>query len=222
MQKIENVDKIFKLLRKELSKYQPPHISRKKWKEINRTPFTTLVSCILSLRTKDEVTDKASINLLKNHDSPEKILLLTEDKIRSLIYPVGFYKTKSKKILDISKIIIEKYNGEVPEDFDELLTLPGVGRKTANIVMVYGHKKNGYLPIDTHCHRIPNRLGWVMTKKPEQTETGLKQILPKNYWNEFNSLFVLFGQKICTPISPFCSKCPIEQCCKKIGVKNHR
>lgn len=222
MQKIQNINKIFNLLRQELSRYQLPQISREKWKEVNRTPFTTLVSCILSLRTKDNVTDKASVKLLKNHDSPEKILLLSEDKIGSLIYPVGFYKTKAKKIKEISKIILEKYGGEVPADFDELLTLPGVGRKTANIVMVYGHKKEGYLPIDTHCHRIPNRLGWITTKNPEQTEIALKAILPKNYWSEFNSLFVLFGQKICVPISPFCSKCPIENYCQKIGVKNHR
>ncbi|MBN2603056.1 MAG: endonuclease III [Candidatus Thermoplasmatota archaeon] len=222
MKKIENIDQIFKLLRQELTKYQLPRISQEKWKEVNRTPFTTLVSCILSLRTKDDVTDKAAESLLKYHDSPDKILNLSEDEIASLIYPVGFYRTKSKKIKEISKIILDKYDGRVPEDFDELLTLPGVGRKTANIVMVYGHNKEGYLPIDTHCHRIPNRLGWIKTKKPEQTEASLKEILPKDYWNEFNSLFVLFGQKICVPISPLCSKCPIENYCKKIGVKNHR
>ena len=222
MKKIENIDQIFKLLRQELSKYQLPQVSREKWKEVNKTPFTTLVSCILSLRTKDDVTDKAAVNLLKRHDSPDKILNLSEDEIASLIYPVGFYRTKSKKIKEISKIIIDKYDGQVPKDFGELLTLPGVGRKTANIVMVYGHKKEGYLPIDTHCHRIPNRLGWIKTEKPEQTESSLKKILPKDYWNEFNSLFVLFGQKICVPISPFCSKCPIENYCQKIGVKNQR
>jgi endonuclease-3 len=222
MPRIENLDKIFKLLKEELSKYQLPRISQEKWKEINRNPFTTLVSCILSLRTKDNVTNKAAINLLKHYDTPDKILLLSEDKIRSLIYPVGFYKTKSKKIKEISRLIIEKYDGKVPDDFNELLTLPGVGRKTANIVMVYGHKKDGYLPIDTHCHRIPNRLGWVETKKPEETEIAMKEILPRKYWNEFNSLFVLFGQKICVPISPFCSRCPVEHYCHKIGVKNHR
>jgi endonuclease-3 len=222
MPRIENLDKIFKLLKEELSKYQLPRISQEKWKEINRNPFTTLVSCILSLRTKDNVTDKAAINLLKHYDTPDKILLLSEDKIRSLIYPVGFYKTKSKKIKEISRLIIEKYDGKVPDDFNELLTLPGVGRKTANIVMVYGHKKDGSLPIDTHCHRIPNRLGWVETKKPEETEIAMKEILPRKYWNEFNSLFVLFGQKICVPISPFCSRCPVEHYCHKIGVKNHR
>ena len=110
----------------------------------------------------------------------------------------------------------------VPKDFNELLKLKGVGRKTANIVMVYGHKKSGYLPIDTHCHRIPNRLGWIKTKTPDETELKLKEILPKKYWNDFNDLFVLFGQTICVPISPFCSKCPIENYCKKILVNKNR
>ena len=139
-----------------------------------------------------------------------------------MIYPVGFYKTKAKRIKEISRVLLEKYHGEVPDEFQELLTLKGVGRKTANIVMVYGYKKHGYLPIDTHCHRIPNRLGWIKTKSPEETEQALKKNLPLKYWDDFNDLFVTFGQTICVPISPFCSRCSVGQYCKKVGVSTSR
>ena len=208
-------------MRKELEKYNNPVLSNKNHNFI-RTPFTTLISCILSLRTKDEITEKASINLFRKYDTPEKLIQLKVEQIQSLIYPVGFYKTKAKRIKEISETIIEKYSGKVPNDFNELLKFKGIGRKTANIVMVYGHKKHGFIPIDTHCHRIPNRLGWVKTKTPEQTEIELKNILPEEFWDDFNNLFVLFGQKICVPISPFCSKCPIENYCMKNSVKNNR
>jgi endonuclease-3 len=221
MNKIGHFDKIFKLLKQELSKYDQPVVSRSR-QDIKNTPFTTLISCILSLRTKDEVTEQASMRLLKKYNTPEKLLNLSEDKLAELIYPVGFYKTKAKRIKEIVKILIEKYSGNVPDKIDELLKLKGVGRKTANIVMVYGHKKHGYLPIDTHCHRIPNRLGWIQTKSANDTEMALRKILPKKFWNDFNDLFVTFGQKICVPISPFCSKCPIDKYCKKIFVKNSR
>ena len=222
MQKITHLDEIFTLLKKELKKYNPPVLDSAIWDEIKHTPFTTLISCILSLRTKDEVTGPASKKLLKQNNTPEKILKLSEKKIQQMIYPVGFYKTKAKRIKEISKTIIKNYEGEVPEKFEELLKLKGVGRKTANIVMVYGHKKTGYLPIDTHCHRIPNRLGWIKTKNPEETEKELKKVLPKKYWDDFNNLFVQFGQSICVPISPFCSKCPIKKYCKQISVEKSR
>jgi len=220
--KIEHIKKIFKLLKDQLKDSRLPSASKSNWDEVIDTPYTTLISCILSLRTKDEVTDKASIQLLKKYNTPEKIFKLSKQKIQSLIYPVGFYKTKSKRIKEISKTLIKNYDGKVPDDFDELLKIKGVGRKTANIVMLYGHKKQGFLPIDTHCHRIPNRLGWIKTKIPEETELALKKILPTKYWNDFNQLFVTFGQTICVPISPFCSKCPIQKFCKKVGVKKSR
>ena len=222
MEKIENVDEIFRVLKKELEKYTMPVVSHPDWDDIVDTPFTTLISCLLSLRTKDEVTAKASYSLLKKYNTPEKLVKVSEKEIQSLIYPVGFYKTKAKRIKDISRTLIEKYNEKVPNDFDELLKLKGVGRKTANIVMVYGHKKQNYLPVDTHCHKIPNRLGWIKTKTPEQTEEELKKILPKKYWNDFNYLFVKFGQTICVPISPFCSKCPIKNYCKQVSVTRSR
>ena len=222
VQRIEHVDEIFKLLKEELGNNNSPVVSRSKWDEIIHTPYTTLISCILSLRTKDEVTEQASIRLLKKYDTPEKILKLSEEKIAELIYPVGFYKTKAKRLREISKTLIGSYKGEVPEDFNELLKLKGVGRKTANIVMVYGFNRQGFIPIDTHCHRIPNRLGWIKTKTPEETEKKLRKILPKKYWDDFNHLFVTFGQTICVPVSPFCSRCPINQYCKQVSVVKSR
>jgi endonuclease-3 len=168
----------------------------------------------LSLRTKDEVTAKASSKLFKVGDTPKKLIKLDNKKIEKLIYPVGFYKIKAKRIKEISKLLIKKYNSKVPSKIDELLKLKGVGRKTASIVMVYGHNEKYYLPIDTHCHRIPNRLGWIKTKTPEQTEGELRRILPKKYWYDFNDLFVTFGQNICKPIKPHCWECPISKYCK--------
>lgn len=221
VQTIDHIDTIFSLLKQQLRPYTQPVISRKKTK-IPDTPFVTLISCILSLRTKDEVTEQASRRLLTKYNTPEKIIPLTEQQIEPLIYPVGFYKTKAKRIKEISQVLLDTYQGRVPDTIEELLMLKGVGRKTANIVMVYGHKKHGFLPIDTHCHRIPNRLGWITTKTPEETEHALKKILPAKYWDDFNDLFVTFGQTICVPVSPFCSRCSIQCYCKKRHVKNSR
>ena len=218
---IHHFDTIFRLLKQQMATYGQPIVSQKK-KDIPETPFVTLISCLLSLRTKDEVTAQASQRLLTTYHTPQEIVQLTEQQIETMIYPVGFYKTKARRIKDISKTLLEDYNGKVPDDFNELLSLKGVGRKTANIVMVYGHKKHGYLPIDTHCHRIPNRLGWIKTKTPEETEQTLLKVLPSKYWDDFNDLFVRFGQTICVPVSPFCSRCSLQKYCKKIGVVTSR
>jgi endonuclease-3 len=218
---IPHVDEIFTALRKTIRSSHQPIVSRLK-RGIPDTPFVTLISCLLSLRTKDEVTEKAVDQLLRIYNTPAQLSTVPVQTIESLIYPVGFYKTKARRIREISTTLIKKYDGKVPDTIEELLTLNGVGRKTANIVMVYGHKKHGYLPIDTHCHRIPNRLGWIKTKTPEETERALKKILPERYWDDFNDLFVTFGQTICVPVSPFCSRCPIAQYCKKVGVTTSR
>jgi endonuclease-3 len=217
----QEFERVFSLLRHHLLQFKQPAVSRKK-PDIPETPFVTLISCLLSLRTKDEVTAQASRRLLTRYNTPEKILTLTIQEIEPLIYPVGFYKTKAKRIKEISQTLIDNYHGAVPDTLDDLLTLKGVGRKTANIVMVYGHKKHGFLPIDTHCHRIPNRLGWIKTKTPEETERTLHHILPLKYLDDFNDLFVTFGQNVCVPISPFCSRCPINQYCKKRQVTSSR
>ena len=218
---IQHVDDIFRLLKQQMIPHGKPTVSPKK-PHVPETPFVTLISCLLSLRTKDEVTAQASRRLLTKYHTPEKITQLSLKQIETMIYPVGFYKTKARRIKDISQTLLDEFEGNVPDTMDGLLRLKGVGRKTANIVMVYGHKKHGYLPIDTHCHRIPNRLGWITTKTPEETEQALLKILPSQYWDDFNDLFVRFGQTICVPISPFCSICSLEKYCKKIGVKNCR
>lgn len=217
-----NIDNVMEILQNHYHTHPQPLVSRDKWEMIPKTPYTVLISCLLSLRTKDEVTEEASIRLLKEYNTPQKMVTLSDIHIQQLIYPVGFYKVKAKRIKDISQTLIDSYNRKVPDNMDDLLSIKGIGRKTANIVMVYGHNKTDYLPIDTHCHRIPNRLGWINTKTPEETEIALKKILPKTYWKTFNHLFVTFGQTICTPISPFCSKCPVESYCQKKNVKKHR
>jgi len=187
----------------------------------DKNPFQVLISCILSLRTKDEVTYVASKRLFKVGGTPKKLMNLGTDTIQKLIYPVGFYKRKSETIKNIAKIIHEQYKDIVPDTIDELLKLKGVGRKTANIVVTYGHNKEG-LAIDTHAHRIPNRIGWIKTNSPLETEYTLRNILPKKYWKDFNELMVRHGKSICKPVSPLCSKCPIEKYCKKVNLKIHR
>jgi len=217
----KHFDEIFSALKQELRKYNQPVVSRSK-QEITDTPFVTLISCLLSLRTKDEVTEQASRHLLIKYNTPEKLVQLSEQKIASLIYPVGFYKTKAKRIKEISRTLLDKYQGKVPDQFEELLTLKGVGKKTASIVMVYGHKIYDFIPVDVHVHVIANRLGWVKSKNPDETMEKLMKIVPKRYWYDLNNLFVSFGQNICKTISPWCSKCPIESHCPKIGVLRYR
>ncbi|MBS3144039.1 endonuclease III [Candidatus Woesearchaeota archaeon] len=187
-----------------------------------KTPFHVLISCILSLRTKDEVTGPASQRLFALADTPKGLLGLDLKVIEQAIYPAGFYKTKARTIHKICKILLEQYNGQVPTTHEQLLQLPGVGPKTAAITMVYGHNQHDHIPTDTHVHRISNRLGWVKTKLPEDTEIALKLVVPKHYWKDLNDMFVQFGQNICKPISPWCSKCPVAHYCPKIGVKKSR
>ncbi len=183
--------------------------------------FRILISCLLSLRTQDKNTEKASNSLFEITDTPQGIIKLPMKKLEKLIYSSGYYKKKSRVLKSVSKEIITRFNGKVPSTEEELLSIKGIGRKTANIVLSFAFGKL-VLPIDVHCHRIPNRLGWVKTKNPEQTEFELMKILPKKYWKEFNGIFVLFGKTICQPISPFCSKCPIQKYCPRIGVDRKR
>jgi len=185
------------------------------------TPFEILVSTLLSLRTKDEITSEAASRILKVAKTPEEMLELNSETIEKLIYPVGFYPTKAKRLLQISRIIMDKYEGNVPDSIDELLTLPGVGRKTANLVMTEGFKVPAVC-VDTHVHRISNRIGYVNTKTPEKTEFALRAKLPKKHWIKYNELLVAFGQALCRPVSPFCSKCPVSDMCPRIGVNRSR
>jgi len=186
-----------------------------------RDPFLVLISCILSLRTKDAVTAKATKRLFARAKTPAEMLKLTKAEIEAAIYPVGFYHRKAEQILEICRVLIEQYDSRVPDELEELLKLKGVGRKTANIVVTMGYNKLG-VAVDTHVHRISNRLGLVATKTPHQTEFALRKLLPKKYWIIFNDLLVMHGQNICTPISPKCSICPITECCKKVGVERFR
>lgn len=183
--------------------------------------FKILISCLLSLRTQDKNTEKASKKLFAVAKTPQAILKLPMKKLENLIYSSGYYKKKARVLKHVSREILERFNGKVPCDKQELLSIGGIGPKTANIVLNFAYDKC-VLPIDTHCHRIPNRLGWLATKSPEQTEKKLEKILPKRYWKEFNAIFVLFGKDICQPISPWCSKCPVAEYCKRVNVKRKR
>lgn len=188
-----------------------------------RDPFFVLVGCLLSLRTKDTVSLPASLRLFEYAKNPQQLLNLSPNTIEKLIYPVGFYRQKTKQLQTLSAQILEKYNGQVPQSEDDLLSLSGVGRKTMNLVLAEGFGVPA-LCVDTHVHRISNRLGLVATKTPEETEKALKTILPKKYWSEYNSLMVMWGQNICVPLSPFCSRCPLQnlQLCPQIDVTRHR
>ncbi|WP_216818646.1 endonuclease III domain-containing protein [Desulfurobacterium indicum] len=214
-----DIDRIVEILERESKKWDVPVVSL--MSRHDRDPFKILISTILSLRTKDEVTAKASERLFKKADNPYDMLKLSEEEIEKLVYPVGFYRNKAKTIKEICKTLIEKYNGEVPDSLDELLKLKGVGRKTANLVVTLGFNKPG-ICVDTHVHRIMNRIGYVKTKTPEETEFALRKKLPKKYWKIINELLVALGQHICHPTSPRCSVCPIKDYCRKVGVKRSR
>jgi len=200
----KDIHKVIKILQDTAPSWGAPAVT--KIAERTRDPFKVLISCILSLRTKDDVTHQASEKLFKRAKNVQEMARLSNLEIQKIIYPVGFYKNKAKNIKKVCNILLEKYKGKVPSSLDELLLLPGVGRKTANLVLTLGFGKPG-ICVDTHVHRITNRWGYVKTKTPEQTEFALREKLPANYWISFNSLLVSFGQKVCVPVSPFCSRC---------------
>jgi endonuclease-3 len=184
-------------------------------------PFTTLVSCILSLRTRDETTLGASQRLFRRARTPRGLLRLTPEEIEHEIYPVGFYRTKAKTLRELARALIERYAGSVPDDLDELLTLPGVGRKTANLVVTLAFRRYG-ICVDTHVHRISNRWGYVRTRTPDETEQALRERLPRRWWRAYNDLLVSFGQNLCHPTSPWCSRCPVADLCARVGVTRSR
>jgi endonuclease-3 len=184
-------------------------------------PFKILISCLLSLRAKDETTEKISRELFKIADTPEKILKISTKKLEKIIFSTGHYRKKARVLKSVSKEILEKFDGEIPKTREELMSIKGVGPKTSNIVLAFAYGKS-VIPVDTHCHRVPNRLGWVKTKTPEQTEKELMKIIPKKYRTEFNAVFVQFGREICVPISPFCSRCSVKKYCKRVGVTKSR
>jgi len=186
-----------------------------------RDPFRILVSTVLSLRTKDEVTMEASKRLFAIAATPKKLSVTPVRAIEKAIYPVGFYKTKARSIKKIAGEILKDHSGLVPDSIDELLKFKGVGRKTANLVVTLGYGKDG-ICVDTHVHRVSNRMGLIDTKTPEQTEYALMDVLPRKHWIGYNELLVSFGQQVCKPISPHCTTCPFFKSCPRIGVEKHR
>jgi len=210
------ISKTILTLKKQLGSYEKTTLNRE---AKNYTPFKTLISCILSLRAKDEMTEKVSKKLFDVADTPEEIVKIGQKRLEKLIFSSGHYKKKARTIKHISQVLIEEHGGEVPDTEEELLKIKGIGRKTANIVLCLAYGKD-VIPVDVH--RIPNRLGWIKTKTPEQTEIELMKILPKKYWGEFNGLFVLFGREVCLPVSPKCSECLISGDCKRVGVGRSR
>ncbi len=184
-------------------------------------PFCVLISTLLSLRTKDNVTLDASTRLFSVASDPASMLKLSASEIEELIFPTGFYKTKAQRILEISSILVEKYDGKVPSTVEELLSLPGVGIKTANLTLNLGFGIDA-ICVDCHVHQISNRLGWIETKTPEESEKVLQKVMPIKFWIPLNELLVSYGQEICTSVSPKCSECPEKQRCPKIGVTRTR
>jgi endonuclease-3 len=204
-----------RILRREVPKWETPVVTL--MAETYASPFRVLISCILSLRTQDATTAKASHRLFAVADTPQEMVKLSAQRIEKLIYPVGFYKTKAPQIVAICRTIVDDHGGKVPDEIDELLKFKGVGRKTANLVVTLGYHKPG-ICVDTHVHRISNRWGYIKTATPEKTEFALRAKLPKKYWIEYNNLLVNFGQHLCKPISPLCSQCLLSKYCPQIGV----
>ncbi|MDR2194902.1 MAG: endonuclease III [Treponema sp.] len=186
-----------------------------------RDAWAVLASTILSLRTKDDVTFKTSKALLEKAPSPAALLALSAEEVERLAYPAGFYRTKAANLRKIAAIIENQYGGAVPADMEALLAMPGVGRKTANLVITEAFDMDG-ICVDIHVHRISNRMGWVKTQRPDQTEMLLRDILPRPYWKRINDLLVQYGQRLCRPVSPFCSVCVIQEHCGRNGVARSR
>jgi len=187
----------------------------------HRDPFRVLVSTVISLRTKDEVTVAASERLFAIADTPASMLTLDSETIEKALFPAGFYRVKAENIQKISKILIDRYDGAVPADREALLSLPGVGAKTANLTLNLGFGIDA-ICVDTHVHRISNRIGWIHTERPEESERELEKIMPRRFWIPLNELLVSFGQRICKPVSPLCSRCPLAGICERIGVSRSR
>jgi endonuclease-3 len=217
--KDNDIHQVIALLREHARIWQPALVDGMGQQQ--RTPYQILIATILSLRTKDTLTAQIAPKLFALADNPDDMVRHSAEEIADVIYPVGFYRNKAKSILAISQRLIDDHEGNVPDDLAELLKLPGVGRKTANLVLTTGFNKPG-ICVDTHVHRISNRWGYIQTKTPEETEFALRDKLPLAYWIEYNGLLVRMGQNLCTPISPWCSRCPVSQFCERVGVERSR
>lgn len=209
-----------RILKREVRQWQEPVVGVVA-RESGHDPFKVLISCLLSLRTKDRTTSDASARLFALAGDPASMLGLSAHRIEQAIYPVGFYRTKTKQIQNICRLVLERHGGRVPDSIEELIAFPGVGRKTANLVVTVGYGKPG-ICVDIHVHRISNRWGYVKTVKPEETEQVLRNKLPAQYWIIYNDLLVPYGQNICQPVSPFCSRCKLVKYCDRVGVTRSR
>lgn len=209
------IDEVMEILQKELTGASIPFVSH--LASNRRDPFVILISTILSLRTKDEVTAEATARLFQLATTPEEMLKIPQGKIAATIYPTGFYKIKARTIHHICRELINKFSSKVPDNLEDLLSIKGVGRKTANLVVALAYGKDA-ICVDTHVHRISNRWGYVKTKNPEKTELALREKLPLRYWTIYNTLLVAFGRKTCKPVSPLCRSCPIFKFCERVGV----
>ena len=214
-----NFGAIFAKIKKTTAVYDLPVLE--KFNTLTHSPYWVLIACILSLRAKDEMTDKVVRDLYSRAKTPQEVLAIPSPALEKILYRTGFYKVKTRNVINITNLILEKYKGIVPSDLNELLTIQGIGRKTANLVVTVAFNKYG-ICVDTHVHKICNRWGYVKTKTPDKTELRLREILPKKYWKGINMVLVLFGQHICLSVSPLCSKCPIVKECPKLGVGKHR
>ena len=203
---MKNVDIIIK----KLNDVNLPHSNFVELMEGFKNPYLVLIGCILSLRTNDKTTYPATLRMLELAKTPEDMMKVDVEELSQAIYPVGFYKNKAQQIIDLSKLIVEKYDGKVPDTIEELVKIKGVGRKTANLTLAKGHNIPA-ICVDVHVHRISNRLGWVKTSHPDETEMELRKTLPKKYWLDINTLLVTFGQNICKPVNPKCGECPIKE-----------
>lgn len=210
----------FKQTLVDLDKYSLPSVSQIALK-YDADPYLILVATLISLRTKDSVTLSSSVRLFERAKTPKEILALTDEELESLIYPCAFYKRKAQNIKTISKILLEEHNGQVPDTEEELMRLPGVGIKSANLTLNLGFNIDA-ICVDCHVHQICNRLGIIDTKTPEESEKELKKVMPKRFWIPLNELFVTYGMEVCTPLSPKCSLCPFNNSCNKVGVKVFR
>jgi endonuclease-3 len=211
-----NINQVLGILRRLIRQWEEPVVGR-----YRHDPFTTLISCLLSLRTKDATTHAAAKRLFRLARGPQAMLRLPLKTIEQAIYPVGFYKTKARTLHAVCRTLLERYGGRVPDGLEELLAIKGIGRKTANLVVTLAFRQDG-ICVDTHVHRISNRWGYVRTKTPEQTEMALRRILPRRHWQTYNDLLVTFGQNLCHPTSPWCSRCPLADVCPRRGVVRSR
>ncbi len=216
----DHITVALRIVKREIRQWEEPVLGVVA-RESNRDPFRILISCLLSLRTKDKTTGEASARLYALAHQPATMLTIPLQTIEQAIYPVCFYRTKAKSIHAICRRLLDVYGGTVPDSIKELVTLSGVGRKTANLVVTVGFGKLG-ICVDIHVHRISNRWGYVKTKTPEETEDALRNKLPKQHWITFNDLLVPYGQHLCQPVSPFCSKCNLTEYCDRVGVTRSR